>query len=111
MHPNEILNEWSERAAQAGQPMLLLYFYGEECSVCTTLFPKVADLVAQHFPAMRLQRIDAVTYKALAAQLRMMSIPGILVLAAGKEVFRANGLVALQELKEKIARYYQLLVD
>lgn len=111
MHPQERVKEWSEQAAQAGQPMLLLYFYGEECTVCTTLFPKVADLVEQDFPAMRLLRIDAVAERSLAAQLRMMSIPGIIVLAEGKEVFRSNGLLALQELKEKIARYYDLLVD
>ncbi len=40
----------------------------------------------------------------------MMSIAGIMVYFEGKEFYRANGLVALGELKEKIGRYYGMML-
>jgi len=39
----------------------------------------------------------------------MMSIPGIMVYIEEREFFRANGLIGLGELKNKIERYYLLI--
>ncbi|MCR9016408.1 thioredoxin family protein [Aquiflexum gelatinilyticum] len=90
---------------------LLVYFYQEKCGVCTGLFPKVRDMVRSEFPEMELLVLEAHQNRELAAQLRMMSVPGILVYFEGKEFFRTNGLVAMIELNTKISRYYNLMFD
>lgn len=91
------------------KPALTVYFYQEKCGVCTGLFPKVQEMVKGQFPKMELLVLEANQNRELAAQLRMMSVPGILVYFEGKEFFRANGLVGLGELRNKIDRYYNLM--
>lgn len=39
----------------------------------------------------------------------MLSVPGMLLYLDGHEYFRANGMVSLAELREKIARPYGLM--
>jgi thioredoxin-like negative regulator of GroEL len=91
------------------KPALMVYFFQEKCGVCTVLFPKVKEMVDKEFPEMELLILEAVQHRELAAQFRMMSVPGILVYFDGKEFFRANGLVGLGELRNKINRYYNLM--
>ncbi|MFD2202043.1 thioredoxin family protein [Shivajiella indica] len=88
---------------------ILVYLYQDKCGVCKTLFPKVKDLVENEFPEMELLVLEAEQNRELAAQLRMLAVPGILVYFEGKEYFRANGLLSLGELKNKIGRYYSLM--
>lgn len=91
------------------KPALMVYFFQEKCGVCTGLFPKVQEMVSMEFPEMELLVLDAHQNRELAAQLRMMAVPGILVYFEGKEFLRANGLVTLGELKAKISRFYGLM--
>ncbi len=94
---------------RAEEQAFLLYFYGEHCSVCRHLYPKVQALVNEHFPQIRLFRVDAASSRALSGQLRMLSIPGILLFLDGREVLRANGLVSIESLRRQILRPYELL--
>jgi thioredoxin-like negative regulator of GroEL len=91
------------------KPALMVYFYQEKCGVCASLFPKVKEMISIEFPEMELLVLEAEQNRELAAQLRMMAVPGIMVFFEGKEFLRANGLVALRELKAKISRYYNLM--
>ncbi len=88
------------------EPLALLYFWQSQCGVCQALEPKVADLVSQHFNQLPFFRLKADEHKAFMGQLRMLSVPGILLLAQGKELYRANGLVHLKQLESKIAPAY-----
>lgn len=90
-------------------PALLLYFYGENCGVCRHLFPKVQALIASDFPNLQLIRIDAAASRALAGQLRMLSVPGLLLFMDGRETLRANGLISIESLRGQIRRPYDLL--
>lgn len=87
----------------------LVYFFQDNCSVCTGLSPKVKELIEQDFSKMELVVLDAFENRALAAQMPMMSIPGIMFYFEEKEFFRANGLIGLGELKNKMERYYLLI--
>jgi thioredoxin-like negative regulator of GroEL len=91
------------------EPAFLLYFYGEHCSVCRDLYPKIQELFRTHFPRVRLLRVDAPASRELAGQLRMLSIPGLLLFLDGREVLRANGLLSIDQLRDQIRRPYQLL--
>lgn len=84
------------------KPTLMVYFYQEKCGVCSGLFPKVQEMVMAEFPEMELLVLEAHQNRELAVQLRMMSVPRILVYFEGMEFFRANGLVTLGELRTKI---------
>jgi thioredoxin 1 len=88
---------------------VMVYFYHAKCGVCKTLFPKVKDLIEKEFPKMEFLVLDAEQNLKIAAQLRMLTVPGIVVFFEGKEFFRANGLVSLADLENKIERYYSLM--
>lgn len=90
------------------KPAVLIYFYQDSCGVCKTLFPKVKDLIDQDFPQMEMLVFEAVQNRELAAQLRMLSVPGIMIFFEGKEFFRSNGLVTIGALNVKISRLYEL---
>ncbi|GAB2612908.1 thioredoxin family protein [Belliella aquatica] len=89
-------------------PAVLIYFYQESCGVCKILFPKVKELIEQDFPKMEMLVFEAIQNKELAAQLRMLSVPGIMIFFEGKEFFRSNGLVTTGELRAKIGRLYEM---
>lgn len=91
------------------QPAFMLYFYNDTCGVCRTLWPMVESLVQNKFPQIRLIRVDADNSRELAGQLRMLSVPGMLLILEGREYFRANGMISLRELEEKIARPWGMM--
>lgn len=90
-------------------PALMLYFYNDTCGVCKTLWPRVEAMIQKEFPEIRLVRINATESRELAGQLRMLSVPGILLFMDGREVFRSNGMVSMDELYERIARPYGMM--
>jgi len=90
---------------------LMIYFYQDQCGVCKMLFPKVKNLMENQFPKIELMVLEAEKNRELAAQLRMLAVPGILVFFDGKEFLRSNGLVTMNELESKIERPYKLLFE
>ncbi|WP_162419543.1 thioredoxin family protein [Cyclobacterium roseum] len=90
-------------------PAVLIYFFGEGCGVCQVLYPKIKKLITDEFPKIDLLKLDAGHHLKLAAQLRMLSVPGILLFMEGKEVFRSNGLVSITDIQAQIARPYGFL--
>ena len=87
---------------------LMIYFFQDRCGVCKMLFPKVKNLMENQFPKIELIVLDADKNRELAAQLRMLAVPGILVFFDSKEFLRSNGLVTINELESKIERPYGL---
>ncbi|MDR9375051.1 MAG: thioredoxin family protein [Schleiferiaceae bacterium] len=103
------LEEW--HIMRAEEPAVLLYFYQERCGVCKALFPKVQARQEKAFPGMRLVPVNARKSSVLAGQLRMLSVPGLLVFIDGREVSRANGHIALARWEEEIQRLYEQFYD
>ncbi len=89
-------------------PASLVYFYQDKCGVCKVLFPKVQELLEKEFPKMEMIVIEAAQNRELAAQLRMLAVPGVMVFFDGKEFFRSNGLTTITELNFKISRLYAM---
>ncbi|MDD2278678.1 MAG: thioredoxin family protein [Bacteroidales bacterium] len=90
---------------------VMLYLYNTNCGICNTLRPKVTALVEQKFPKIKLVIINAEENQELAAQMRMLSVPGIILYLEGKEFFRANGLIALSDFELKIRRPYEIMFE
>ncbi|TVQ95157.1 MAG: thioredoxin, partial [Bacteroidetes bacterium] len=87
-------------------PAFMLYFYNDTCGVCKVLWPRVEALVKEKFPQIELIRVQAEESRELAGQLRMLSVPGMLLFLDGREYFRANGMISMEELEGKIGRPY-----
>jgi thioredoxin-like negative regulator of GroEL len=93
----------------SSHPAFMLYFYNDTCGVCKTLQPRVELLVNEKFPEIRFILVNAQESREMAGQLRMLSVPGIVLFMDGREVFRANGMISMEELQARIARPYGLL--
>lgn len=96
---------------RSSHPAFVLYFYNDTCSVCKTLWPRVEELIKNSFNKIELVRINADESRELAGQLRMLSVPGIVLFMDGREVFRANGMISMQELESRIARPYGMMFE
>ncbi|MGB4204843.1 MAG: thioredoxin family protein [Bacteroidales bacterium] len=93
------------------RPAFMLYFYNDICGVCKTLLPKVKSLTETEFPEILFIQLNTDTNRELAGQLRMLSVPGIILFMDGKEIFRSNGMISMDEFKAQIARPYQIMFD
>jgi thioredoxin 1 len=95
----------------SSNPAFMLYFYNNTCGVCKTLWPRVEALIQDDFPELKLYRINALESRELAGQMRMLSVPGMMVFMDGREVFRANGMLTMDELHHRIERPYGIMFE
>ncbi len=87
--------------------MLLLYFSGTTCGVCRDMLPKL-DKLLKRYPGIRAAKAEAQSLPELAAAHGVFSVPAILLFIQGKETVREAGIISLDGLDRKIARYYEL---
>ncbi len=92
-------------------PAILLYFFNNNCSPCLALRPKVENLIENEFPKMKLLFINAEANPELSAGCGIFGAPTLLFFFDGKEVFRESKYVSVDNLKDRIQRYYQLIFD
>lgn len=90
---------------------VLAYFSTEICSVCKVLKPKVAEMVVESFPKMKMIFIESDKLPELAAQNRVFAAPTIVVFFAGRETIRKSRAFGIDELKSEIKRPYSLFFD
>ena len=102
---NEIENKIS-----SGNPVLI-YFSGENCSVCKVLKPKIEEQVLENFPKMELFEVKVDKYKEIASNFSVFSIPTILVFFDSKEFFRKSRNLSVSLFIEELKRPYRLFMD
>ena len=88
---------------------LLVYFSSESCSVCKVLRPKVLVMLYSDFPGMKARYVDIELSPMIAGQLRVFTIPTLLLYFDGKEQHRFSRNISLNQLEEAIAKPYSLL--
>lgn len=89
----------------------LTYFSHERCSVCKILRPRIEILLKNKFPKMYFQYIDADENTEITGQYGVYTVPVIIAFFEGKEFFRFNRNFSLQDLEDKIHRYYDMIVS
>jgi thioredoxin-like negative regulator of GroEL len=99
--------EWESLVKR--EDAVLLYLYNTSCDICNSLRPKVKSLIESKFPKIKMVTLNAVENQELAAQIRMLSVPGIILYMDGKETHRANGLIILSEFESRIRRPYEMM--
>ena len=92
-------------------PATLIYFKNDKCGPCQVLRPKVAELLEEDFPEMKMLIVDSVESPALSGHYQVFSNPTLIVFFDGKETIRKSKYVSLTELKDDIQRLYNILFD
>lgn len=87
--------------------MVLLYFGSESCNVCISLKPKVRELL-KSFPKIKSTEIDVEKQLALSAQYNIFTIPAVILFVEGKEIVREARHISIDDISNKIERYYEL---
>lgn len=91
------------------EPALLAYFSTENCKVCKVLKPKVAELVQNEFPKIKLIYIKSDVLPEVAAQNQVFTAPAILVFFEGRESIRKSRNIGIGELEGEIERPYSMI--
>lgn len=90
---------------------VLAYFSTETCSVCHVLKPKVAQMMAETFPQIKVIYIPLDQLPEVAAQNSIFTAPAIIVFFNGRETIRKIRAFGMGELKAEIQRPYSCLFD
>jgi len=90
---------------------ILLYFSGENCSVCHALRPKFKEVFDTNFPLLKQIYLDAHDNPEISAQFRVFSVPTMIVFMEGKEFAREGRSVSLHQLTEKLKRPYAMMTS
>ncbi|HZW76981.1 MAG TPA: thioredoxin family protein [Flavobacteriaceae bacterium] len=89
--------------------MVVFFFSTENCSVCTTLKPKIREMIEIHFPKMEFQTINLNDQPELTSVFGVYTAPTLLVYFEGKEYIRKSQNMGIDEVKEAIERLYKLM--
>lgn len=87
--------------------IILLYFGNKTCDVCNILKPKVQNIL-NNYPKIKSIVIDVEESLEIASQFNIFTIPAILVFVDGKESIREARYLSIDDLENKIQRYYKL---
>lgn len=90
--------------------MLLAYFGSESCNVCLAMKPKVEEIL-KSYPEIKSVEVNVEKTVEVAAAYNVFTIPAILVFINGKETIREARYISIQELNDKISRYYNLIFE
>ena len=90
---------------------ILLYFSGENCSVCKVLKPKIEDEVKNNFPKMRVLEVKTDLSLELTAQFMVFSIPTIIIYFDSKEFKRYGRNMSIPLFIDEIKRPYKLMCE
>ncbi|MCB9013415.1 MAG: thioredoxin family protein [Bacteroidales bacterium] len=85
------------------------YFSAPHCNVCKVLKPKLQAMLEEDFPEFKLFYVDIEKSPVIAGQMRIFSIPTLLVYFGGKEFYRISRNISLEELRKTIERPYNMI--
>jgi thiol-disulfide isomerase/thioredoxin len=90
------------------ETMVIIYFGGEGCGVCDVIRPKIEELT-KDYPKIKTVIVDVEKSIEIASSYSIFTIPAILLFIEGKEVIREARYINVQDIKEKVGRYYAML--
>ena len=105
----EKLDELQNRI-NTGNPVLV-YFSGENCSVCKVLKPKIEEEVKKAFSKFELFEVKTDFDKELTAHFMIFSIPATLIFFDSKEFKRYGRNMSVPLFIEELRRPYNLISE
>lgn len=97
-----------QNSINTGNP-ILIYFSGENCSVCKVLKPKIEEEISKNFPLFDLLEVQTDIHKEITSHFTVFSIPTMLVFFDKKEFFRRGRNMSVSMFMEEIKRPYNLM--
>lgn len=91
-----------------GEPVLI-YFSGENCSVCKVLKPKIEEQISKNFDKFNLYEVKTDIHKEITSHFTVFSIPTILVYFDKKEFRRMGRNISVPLFIEELKRPYNLM--
>ncbi len=85
--------------------LVLIDFYATWCGPCRSMHPILEDLKNEKGNRIRIVKIDVDKHETLATELRIQSIPTLLLYRAGNLLWRQSGAIPLANLKTVIEKY------
>lgn len=95
---------------QRENEIVLVYFGSPSCGVCRDILPKLERML-ENYPHIKAVRVETQNLPELSAGYGVFAIPVILLFIQGRETLREGGIISLDRLEPKIARYYGLLFE
>ena len=99
-----------QNSINTGNPVLI-YFSGENCSVCKVLKPKIEEEVKKNFPLFETYEVQTDIHKEITSHFTVFSIPTILVFFDKKEFFRKGRNMSVSLFIEELKRPYNLMTE
>lgn len=88
----------------------LIYFSGQNCGVCSVIKSKVKSIL-QKYDKIASGEIETEKSVQISAQFNIFTIPAILLYVDKKETIREARYISMEQLEEKIDRYYNLIYN
>jgi thioredoxin 1 len=98
-----------QNSINTGNPVLI-YFSGENCSVCKVLKPKIDEEVKRNFPLFEIYEVKTDLHKEITSHFTVFSIPTMLVFFDKKEFFRRGRNMSVPMFMEELRRPYNLMM-
>ncbi len=90
---------------------ILIYFSGENCSVCKVLKPKIESEITKNFRRFKLYEVKTDIYKEITSEFTVFSIPTIIVYFDSKEFKRYGRNMSIPLFIDEIKRPYKLMCE
>jgi thioredoxin-like negative regulator of GroEL len=88
---------------------VIVLFNEPSCRVGAAVEGKVLELVAEELPRLAIAHVDTVAVPDAAAQLGVLAVPTLVVCFAGREVKRFVRTFGIDEVRQAIARPYEVM--
>ena len=88
-----------------GDKPVLVDFFATWCGLCKVLSPTVEALGKELAGQVRVLKIDVDKNEALARQLRIQSVPTLIIFKKGEIVWRSSGVMDYGSLLQKVQSY------
>jgi thioredoxin 1 len=90
---------------------ILVYFSGENCSVCKVLKPKIEEEIIKNFPKFELFEVKTDLDKEITSHFTVFSIPTTLIFFDKKEFKRYGRNMSIALFIEELKRPYNLMCE
>lgn len=85
------------------ETLVLVYVYGETCSVCHAVMPQIKPVIEQ-FESIVPMQIDSERFPEVSGEWTIFTVPVILLFLNGKEILRKARFIEKRELDTQLTK-------